>query len=259
LGRAATSESARGLAQSKTWRKLDDPHQDKFAGFMPAILGFDSPYVGCYESPDRRPSFGWLRNRFARIILRMNFSTAFEAALVYATTIHAGQVRRKTGMPYVAHLLGVTSIVLEHGGNEEEAIGAVLHDAVEDAGGQRRLQDIRERFGETVAAIVMGCTDSDVFPRPPWRERKEAYLKHLPEASASVRLVAAADKLHNARALRRILRSIGPSIWERYSGGKEGTLWYFRALADGFASAGPASLADELGHVVTEIEQLAKP
>jgi (p)ppGpp synthase/HD superfamily hydrolase len=203
------------------------------------------------------PSFGWLRERFAMIIRRMNFSTAFEAALVYATTIHAGQVRRKTGMPYVAHLLGVTSIVLEHGGNEEEAIAALLHDAVEDAGGERRLQDIRERFGETVAASVMGCKDSDVFPRPPWRERKEAYLKHLPDAVASVRLVSAADKLHNARALRRILGSVGPAVWERYSGGKEGTLWYFRALVDAFASAGPAPVADELGHVVAEIEELA--
>ncbi|MBM3832975.1 MAG: HD domain-containing protein [Verrucomicrobia bacterium] len=188
----------------------------------------------------------------------MPFSSRFEASLVYAATIHSGQVRRKTGMPYIAHLLGVAGIVLEFGGNEEEAIGALLHDAVEDAGGKSRLHDIEERFGDAVAAIVIGCTDSEVFPRPPWRERKEAYVAHIPQASASIRLVSAADKLHNARALLRTLRSLGECIWERYSGGKDGTLWYYRALVNAFRSAGPTALADELERVVSEIEQLAK-
>lgn len=187
----------------------------------------------------------------------MTYSSQFEAGLVYAATVHAGQVRKKSGMPYIAHLLGVASIVMEYGGNEEEAIAALLHDAVEDAGGQRRLDDIRERFGETAAKIVAGCTDSDVFPRPPWRERKNDYLKHLPEASASVHLVSAADKLHNARALLRTLRAVGEPIWERYSGGKEGTLWYYRTLVDVFRSTGPAPLTEELDRVVTLIEQLA--
>lgn len=181
----------------------------------------------------------------------------FEAALVYAHQIHSGQTRKKTGMPYVAHLLGVAGIVLEHGGTEVEAIAALLHDAVEDAGGPGRLEDIRTRFGSSVAEIVAACTDSDVLPRPPWRERKEAYLERLMNVPPSVRLVTAADKLHNARALLRIYRAQGESIFERYSGAKEGTLWYYRALVTVFQASGPRLLADELDGVVAEIEKLA--
>lgn len=190
--------------------------------------------------------------------MKLIFSERFEGALVYANQIHAGQVRRKTGMPYIAHLLGVTGIVLEHGGTEEEAIGALLHDAVEDAGGPKRLDDIRARFGAKVADIVRGCTDSDAIPRPPWRERKAAYLEHLPEASDSVRLVSAADKLHNARALLRTYRKIGETVFERYSGGKGGTLWYYRTLVNVFQAAGPRSIAEELDRVVAEIERLGR-
>ena len=160
-------------------------------------------------------------------------------------------------MPFVAHLLGVAGIVLEHGGNETEAIAALLHDAVEDAGGAPRLADIYARFGAEVAEIVAGCTDSDAIPRPPWRERKEAYLAHLPHASASTRLVSAADKLHNARALLRILREIGEPVWQRYSGGRDGTRWYYRTLVNVFRNSGPSRLAEELDNVVSEIEQRA--
>ncbi len=190
--------------------------------------------------------------------MRPTLSNKFEAALIYANQIHAGQVRKKTGMPFMAHLLGVASIVLEHGGTEEEAIAALLHDAVEDAGGPKRLDDLRKRFGAKVAEIVSGCTDSEALPRPPWRERKEAYLEHLPNAPEPVRLVSAADKLHNARALLRRYRAVGESIFERYSGGKTGTLWYYRALARIFKSVGPHSLAGELDRVVKEIERLAR-
>lgn len=184
-------------------------------------------------------------------------SSKFEEAMVYANRIHAGQRRRKTNMPFIAHLLGVSSIVLEYGGNEDEAIGGLLHDAVEDAGGQKRLDEIRERFGQTVADIVQGCTDSDQYPRPPWRTRKEAYLVHLPTASASVRLVSAADKLHNARALLRTYHLLGPAIWERYNGGKDGTLWYYRALVLAFQTSGPSALAKELDRVVSEIKRVS--
>lgn len=190
--------------------------------------------------------------------MKHTFSEAFDGALIYANQIHAGLVRKKTRMPFIAHLLGVAGIVLEHGGTEEEAIGALLHDAVEDAGGPDRLEDIRRRFGAKVADIVNGCTDSRAFPRPPWRERKEAYLEHLPDASDSARLVSAADKLHNARALLRIYRAEGDPIFERYSGGKAGTLWYYRALVNVFQGAGPRAIADELDRVVAEIEALAR-
>lgn len=185
------------------------------------------------------------------------FTTKFEEAMVYANQIHAGQRRRKTNMPYIAHLLGVASIVLEHGGDENEAIAALLHDAVEDAGGIKRLAEIREKFGATVADIVEGCTDSLEYPRPPWRTRKEIYLMHLPKASPSIQLVSAADKLHNARALLRTCYLLGPSVWERYNGGKDGTLWYFRSLVVAFQAVGPSALIKELDRTVAEIEALA--
>ena len=154
----------------------------------------------------------------------MNLSPRFEDALVYATQIHAHQHRKGTGIPYVSHLMAVASLVLEHGGTETEAIGALLHDAAEDAGGSGRTEDIRLRFGPDVAAIVEGCSDTDVTPKPPWKERKIAYIEHIAAASDSVRLVSAADKLHNARAILKDYRELGESLWDRFNGGKEGTL-----------------------------------
>src|SRR5256712_1281355 len=109
----------------------------------------------------------------------MKLSRQFEEALVYATRAHCNQSRKKTGIPYIAHILGVTAIALEYGANETEAIGALLHDTVEDCGGAERLRDIERKFGKAVAEIVDGCTDTDQIPKPPWRERKEAYLDHL--------------------------------------------------------------------------------
>jgi (p)ppGpp synthase/HD superfamily hydrolase len=189
----------------------------------------------------------------------MDLSPKFEEALVYANRIHAGQIRKKTEMPFIAHLLGVTSIVLEHGGNETEAVGALLHDAVEDAGGEPRLEEIRLKFGEAVAAIVSGCTDSMEIPCPPWRERKETYLRHLPETTRSVQLVSAADKLHNGRALIRMLRLHGNAIFERFAGGREGTLWYFRSLAEVFNSLHATPLTEELNRVVRKLEAMTAP
>lgn len=178
--------------------------------------------------------------------------------MVYAARIHAGQRRKKTNMPYIAHLLAVASIILEFGGGEEEAIAGLLHDAVEDGGGPRRLDEIQSRFGDTVAEIVAACTDSDQLPRPPWRDRKTAYLAHIPQASSSVRLVSAADKLHNAQSLLRNYRHLGDSIWERYNGGKDGTLWYYSSLANVFDSTESTPLTQELKRVVAQIETLAR-
>ena len=131
----------------------------------------------------------------------MKLSEKFEEALVYATRAHDNQKRKKTGVPYIAHILGVTAITMEYGGNEVEAIGAMLHDVVEDCGGAPRLIEIRERFGDDVAKIVDGCTDTDETPKPPWRERKEKYLEHLKHSDSPTRLVSASDKLHNTRAV----------------------------------------------------------
>jgi len=183
-------------------------------------------------------------------------STRFEDALTFATRLHADQARKGTTIPYISHLLAVTSIVLEQGGNEDEAIAALLHDAIEDQGGASTREEIRRRFGETVVEIVNGCTDAEVVPKPPWRRRKEAYIAHLRDAPASVRLVSAADKLHNARAILADYRSVGESLWKRFHGGKTGTLWYYRTLVDVLRKTGPAPLFEELERVVSEIETL---
>ena len=184
-------------------------------------------------------------------------STRFEEALIFATRLHAKQTRKGTNIPYVAHLLAVTSIVFENGGTEDEAIAALLHDAVEDQGGAATREEIRRRFGDTVVAIVDGCTDAEVIPKPPWRARKEAYIAHVRKAPASVRLVSAADKLHNARAILADYRELGESLWKRFNGGKEGTLWYYRSLVDAFRAGGTTPLIEELDRVVSEIEQLS--
>ncbi len=184
-------------------------------------------------------------------------SARFEEALVFATQLHAKQTRKGTSIPYIAHLLAVTSIVLEHGANEDEAIAALLHDAIEDQGGAATREDIRCRFGDTVVAIVDGCTDAEVMPKPPWRARKEAYIAHVREAPASVRLVSAADKLHNARTILADYRQLGESLWQRFNRGKEGTLWYYRSIVNAFRAAGTTPLVEELDRVVSEIERLA--
>ena len=146
--------------------------------------------------------------------------------------MHAEQRRKLSGEPYLAHLLAVAAIVMEHGGNEDEAIAALLHDAVEDQGGLATLEEIRRRFGRPVAEIVDGCTDAAETPKPPWRQRKEAFIARLTNAPASVRLVVAADKLHNARSILRDYRRLGESLWGHFRGGREGTLWYYRAVVE---------------------------
>jgi (p)ppGpp synthase/HD superfamily hydrolase len=188
----------------------------------------------------------------------MKLSRQFEKALVYATRAHRDQTRKKTGIPYIAHILGVTAIAMEYGANETEAIAALLHDAVEDCGGTKRLRDIEKKFGKVVAKIVDGCTDTYETPKPPWRERKEAYLAHLKDSNSATRLVSASDKLHNTRAILAELRRHGLEVFERFSGKKDGTLWYYRAIVTAFRDHGDhADLVDELDRVVTQIEKLS--
>jgi GTP pyrophosphokinase len=182
----------------------------------------------------------------------------FQRALVYAARVHARQFRKGTTRPYIGHLLGVTSIVLTHGGDEDEAIAALLHDAVEDQGGKPRLREIRRKFGARVARIVEGCTDSDVEPKPPWLERKTEYLRHLRRADSSVRLVSAADKLYNARETLEDLRTHRDALWKRFKGGKQGTLWYYREVGKILRRKGPKELAGELERVVRELTRAAK-
>lgn len=159
----------------------------------------------------------------------------FAAAMAYAHQVHQGQRRKGTGIPYIAHILGVAALALEYGADEEEAIAALLHDAAEDGGGEARLAEIRARFGDIVGDIVLGCSDSlveDPEDKLPWRERKENYLAHLEHASASVCLVSAADKLHNVRSIIRDYHEHGDAIWDRFQGRRDGTLWYYETVAD---------------------------
>ncbi|MBI3695772.1 MAG: HD domain-containing protein [Acidobacteria bacterium] len=184
-------------------------------------------------------------------------NSRFQDALVYAAGLHADQKRKGTGIPYVAHLLAVAGIVLSHGATEDEAIAALLHDAIEDQGGDATRRQILARFGPVVAEIVEGCTDTDQDPKPPWRPRKEAYIAHVRHASPSERLVSAADKLDNARSILRDYRAVGEAVWRRFTGGREGTLWYYRALVKAFRGAGSNALVEELDRVVTQIERVA--
>ena len=192
-------------------------------------------------------------------------SKRFEEALIFAVQIHREQKRKGSDTPYVSHLLGAASIALKYGASEDEAIAALLHDAIEDQGGAKMGEQIRKRFGNSVRDIVNGCTDSDVNPKPPWRKRKEDYIAHLQDASSSVLFVSASDKLQNARSILEDYHVIGDDLWKRFTGKKDGTLWYYQSLVGAFRNAISshekpdqriALIVDELERVVTEINHL---
>jgi (p)ppGpp synthase/HD superfamily hydrolase len=189
-------------------------------------------------------------------------SPRFENALAYAARLHRSQPRKGTDIPYVSHLLAVAGIVLENGGDEDEAIAALLHDGPEDQGGKPVLDDIREHFGPRVAAIVDACSDAmteDPENKPPWLERKKRYLQHLRECTdQSVYLVSAADKLHNARATLSDIRNLGPSVWTRFKAGRDDSIWYYKSLVDAY-DAGASDkrvtrVVDELRRIVDDLK-----
>ena len=184
-------------------------------------------------------------------------SSRFDDALAFAVDLHREQPRKGTGVPYVSHLLSVAALVLEHGGSEDQAIAALLHDAVEDQGGRPTAERIRERFGDLVAEIVDGCTDTDISPKPPWRLRKEAYVARVRNEPAHVRLVSAADKLHNARTMVTDLRIHGPALWERFNAGRDETLWYLESLVAAFREAGTTPIVEELARTVAELRAVS--
>jgi len=187
----------------------------------------------------------------------MELSPRFTDALAYAAELHAKQKRKGTEVPYISHLLRVAGIALEHGADEDEAIAALLHDAVEDQPGESTRQAIRQRFGQRVLQIVEGCSDTDQHPKPPWRARKEAYLARLATASHSVRLISACDKLDNAWTTLVGCRAFGSSYWSRFRGGRQGTLWYLRSVTEILKTRDRTPLVDELDRVVTELERVA--
>lgn len=186
----------------------------------------------------------------------MSYGEKFEEALVHAARLHKDQTRKGTGIPYVTHLLAVAAIVGENGGSEDEVVAALLHDAIEDSPETR--SSLAARYGDTVAEIVEECSDTDVIPKPPWKERKEAYVAHAASLSPSARLVSSADKLHNARSILADLRTEGDALWGRFTGDKEGTLWYYRALIQAYQVSGTTPIVEELDRVVREIEALAR-
>ena len=191
-------------------------------------------------------------------------SLRFDDALVFAADLHREQRRKGSDTPYIAHLLAVTALALEHGAIEDEAIAALLHDAVEDQGGAQMLDKIRARYGDVVADIVAGCTDTDQEHKPSWRPRKVRYLAHIRKAPANVRLVSAADKLHNTRSVLADYRALGEDLWPRFTGGREGTLWFYRAMVEALRQGRQPgeerldALIAELDRAVSELEQLAR-
>ena len=182
----------------------------------------------------------------------------FAQAFAFASVVHASQTRKGTAIPYLSHLMGVASFVLEHGADEDTAIAALLHDAPEDQGGYAMLAQIKARFGDRVEKIVHGCTDTFEDPKPAWQKRKEDYIAHLDrEADMATCLVSVADKLHNARAILHDLRNVGVAVFERFSVSQGQTGWYYGNLARVFhrrlAGEEAEALANALRHAIGEI------
>lgn len=184
-------------------------------------------------------------------------SDRYQAALSRAFQLHQGQYRKGSRIPYLTHLLSVSALVMENNGDEDQAIAALLHDAVEDQGGRPTLESIKRQFGERVADIVEGCSDGYAQPKPPWKGRKTAYLTKLRSSDNSILLVSLADKVHNARSILIDLKNGEDSVWDKFKGGKEGTLWYYRSLVEIFDNSSFTVLKNELCQLVDEITNRA--
>jgi (p)ppGpp synthase/HD superfamily hydrolase len=184
-------------------------------------------------------------------------TTRFDEALRFASDLHRSQERKASGVPYIGHLLSVSSLVIEGGGTETQAIAALLHDAVEDQGGAKTLAAIREKFGDDVATIVDECSDTDQVPKPPWKQRKQKYVDHLGYASKATLLVSLADKLDNARAILRDYRTDGPAVFERFNEkDPREHLWYYRSLLVVYQRHENGWLVEELERVLDTLEGL---
>lgn len=181
-------------------------------------------------------------------------TTRFSDAVALAIELHVDQTRKGTSIPYLSHLLGVASLVMENGGDEDQAIAGLLHDAVEDCGGARTADLIRSRFGDDVTDIVLACSDTDVTPKPPWLERKQAYIDHLATAPERALLVSLADKVHNARSIATDADVHGESLWDRFNATSEQSHWYYRSLCDVFEQRlGSIPLVGELRSAIDRI------
>jgi len=191
----------------------------------------------------------------------------FRDALVWAAELHEDQTRKGGNIPYLGHLLGVSAIVLEHGGDEDEAIAALLHDALEDQAHKMTPNEIRARFGDRVESIVEACTDGDPEEqrdrnKDRWYKRKEIYIAAIPAKPSGAIIVSMADKLYNARAILEDYRAIGEPLWSRFTTGRDGTLWYYTSLTAGFEAPARAQGLDrlwgELSRTVAELKLLVE-
>jgi len=180
-------------------------------------------------------------------------SPRFSEAMAFAATKHAGQLRKGTAIPYISHPISVAALVLEDGGSEDEMIAGLFHDLVEDCGGAPVLDEIRELYGDPIANIVDGCTDAYEDPKPPWNQRKQAFLASLEQADVSVLRVVSADKLHNARSLLTDLEDIGEVLWDRFTASREQSLWYYGELVSILNRRQPSRLSRELARVVARL------
>ena len=223
---------------------------------MPIGSIFHGSGFGPRSGFSRLPPHGRVLVSDAELALTLN-TDRFAYALDYATQAHAEQIRKGSRIPYVSHLLAVAALVLEDGGDEDEAIAALLHDVVEDQGGAERLAEVEREFGPRVAAIVESSSDTLLTPKPPWRERKTAYIAHLEEAEPSAVRVSLADKVHNVRTIVLDYRRLGESLWERFDPGAD-PVWYYRSLAEVFARRSSSPLVAELDREVSELETLTE-
>jgi (p)ppGpp synthase/HD superfamily hydrolase len=190
----------------------------------------------------------------------IGLSPRFADALAFAFEVHREQTKKSTAVPYISHLLEVAGTVLTYGGDEDEAIAALLHDAVEDHSDVVSFASLAERFGARVGAIVESCSDTSMSPKPPWKARKERYIDHLHNADESVVIVSAADKLSNARAVMKDFREHGDKVWERFNAGKPDQLWYYRAVTEALTQRAKGTrvqpLVEELNRAVSKLERL---
>jgi (p)ppGpp synthase/HD superfamily hydrolase len=188
--------------------------------------------------------------------VRIILSHQFEAALVYATQLHRQQYRKVVPTPYVGHLLAVSALVLEDGGNEEEAIAALLHDAIEDQGGEATRNDLQRQFGARITTIVEGCTEPLPQPQESWQQHKQRYLDKLQQGSAAVHRVALADKLHNARSLLHHLQQRGSEVWQHFRATPSELIWFYEAQLRLFEAVHPGWMATDLAETVQLTQQL---
>jgi len=197
---------------------------------------------------------------------QLHLTDRFSRAIDYARHLHIER-RKATRIPYMAHLLGVASLVMGEAGQvpfpvtEDMVIAALLHDAAEDHGGQTRIEDIRCNFGPQVARMVEGLSDTfveDPSEKEDWEQRKKRYLKRLPDESPETQLISAADKLYNARTILDEYRAIGSKVWDRFHRSRDQQLWYFQALLNIFKSAGTNRIVEELDRVVVQLENISR-